>query len=99
MKESKVPDWIQSQSGVREANDSKSMALTTRPWTPPTSDQSNNIQKVIPKIKHIISLRSIMYVHTYMYTVKPVNKGHPIQNMVFIDKWSLFVDYFVSFYQ
>ena len=34
-------------------------------------------------------------------TVKPVNKGHPRerQTMVFIDKWSLFGDYFVLFYQ
>ena len=34
-------------------------------------------------------------------TVKPVHKGHPRekQNMVFIDKWSLFGGYFVLFYQ
>ena len=34
-------------------------------------------------------------------TVKPVNKGHPEerQNMVFIDKWSLFGVYIVLFNQ
>ena len=34
-------------------------------------------------------------------TVKPVNKGHPNerQNMVVIEKWSLFRGYFVLFYQ
>ena len=34
-------------------------------------------------------------------TVKPVDKGHPRerQNMVFIDKWSLFEGYFLLFYQ
>ena len=34
------------------------------------------------------------------YTVKPVHKGHPreIQNMVFIDKWSLFGGNYVLFY-
>ena len=34
-------------------------------------------------------------------TVKSVNKGHPRerQNMVFIDKWSLFRGNFVLFYQ
>ena len=43
--------------------------------------------------------------HSFHYspvgTVKPVNKGHPRerQNMVFIDKWSVFGDYFVLFYQ
>ena len=37
----------------------------------------------------------------FIITVKPVNKGHPWerQNMVFIDKWSLFEGYFVFFYQ
>ena len=37
----------------------------------------------------------------FRYTVKPVNKGHQRnrQNMVFIDKWSLFGGYFVLFYQ
>ena len=34
-------------------------------------------------------------------TVKPVNKGHTKEreNMVFIDKWSLFGGYFVLIYQ
>jgi hypothetical protein len=31
----------------------------------------------------------------YVYTVKPVNKGHPGErlNMVFIDKWSVFEEH------
>ena len=35
----------------------------------------------------------------WLYTVKPVNKGHPRerQDMVFIDKWSLFGGFFVLF--
>ena len=35
------------------------------------------------------------------YTVKPVNKGHSRerQNMVFIDKWSLFGGYNCLFYK
>ena len=35
-----------------------------------------------------------------LYTVKPVNKGHPRErrkNIVFIDKWSLFGGNFVYF--
>ena len=41
------------------------------------------------------------YNYVYTCTVKPVNKGHPRekQNMFFIDKWSLFGGYFVSFYK
>ena len=37
----------------------------------------------------------------YGITVKPVNKGYPWekQNVVFIDKWSLFGGYFALFYQ
>ena len=37
----------------------------------------------------------------FKVTVKPVNKGHPreIQNVVFIEKWSLFGGCFVLFYQ
>ena len=44
--------------------------------------------------------REVCYIFI-TYTVKPVNKGHPRekQNMVFIDKWSLFGGYFVLFYQ
>ena len=37
---------------------------------------------------------------SHVYTVKPVNKGHPRerQNMVFIDKWPFIGGYFVLFY-
>ena len=43
----------------------------------------------------------LFHSHPSIYTiniVKPVNKGHPRerQNMVFIDKWSLFGDYFIK---
>ena len=36
-----------------------------------------------------------------MYTVRPVNKGHPKETeyMVFMDKWPLFGGYIVSFNQ
>ena len=43
----------------------------------------------------------VLHVTEFSNTVEPVNKGHPRerQNMVFIDKWSLFGGFFVIFYQ
>ena len=37
----------------------------------------------------------------HVCTIKPVNKGHPRerQNMVLIDKWSLFAGYIVLLYK
>ena len=45
-------------------------------------------------------LKEISY-HIYIYTVKPLNLGHPCdrQILVFIDKWSLFWGFFVLFIQ
>ena len=46
-----------------------------------------------------ISLSRIL-VQSLPNTIKPVNKGHPmeIQHMVFKDKWSLFGHNFVLFF-
>ena len=45
--------------------------------------------------------KEVYDVSLHIHTVKPVDKGHPKekQNMVFINKWSLFRGYFVVFYQ
>ena len=54
---------------------------------------------------HVYFTLKHVYLYTYVifcqkkYTVKPVNNGHSmeIQDMVFIDNWSLFGGYIVFF--
>ena len=48
-------------------------------------------------VEHVI----VKDINTFLYTDKPVYKGHPRerQNMVFIDKQSLLGGYIVLFYQ
>ena len=49
---------------------------------------------------HLYQTRILIH-NASLYTVKPVNKGHQRerQNIVFIDKWSLFGGNFVLLYQ